>query len=95
MPLGMAAPAGRPAQWRILAVFTGHAREDTSAGVVGSEFADLHGSEADVRRQLCFQPWESPLSSIVLPHPISLQDRSRRASRPSRRTGMSHVQHRA
>jgi len=45
----MAAPAGRPAQWRILAVFTGHAREDTSAGVVGSEFGDLHGSEADVR----------------------------------------------
>ena len=30
-------------------MFTGHAREDTSAGVVGSEFGDLHGSEADVR----------------------------------------------
>ena len=29
-------------------MFTGHAREDTSAGVVGSEFGDMHGSEADV-----------------------------------------------
>ena len=60
MPLAMAVPAHRPAQWRILAVFTGHAREDTSAGVVGSEFGDLHGSEADVRIAVTVLSLESP-----------------------------------
>ena len=44
-------------------MFTGHAREDTSAGVVGSEFGDIHGSEADVSSSLSGITYSNAISA--------------------------------